>query len=205
MSLHRSVIAIVAAALIPAAAGLLPAARADVVWNEGINGDLSSNPLTPTAVTFAPGDNTIIGTVSEPGGDLRDYLTFTLAPGQFLTALTLDAFSPDGASFQGINAGNTSFIPSGGTAGNFLGLEFVTNSFIGMDMLPLLADGVYGSTGFSIPLGPGTYSYVFQEVTPGESRSYSLTFSVVPEPSAGLASALVAGLLFATGRRRTRR
>jgi hypothetical protein len=177
--------------------------RADIVWNEPVNGDLSSVPGSPTAVSFLNGSNTIIGTLSEPNGDLRDYLTFTIGPDQFLTGLFLDAYVADGVGFQGINSGNTSFIPEAGTAGSFLGLEFVFSDFIGTDMLPLLADSAasYGSIGFTVPLGPGTYSYVIQEITPGQSTSYQLSFNVVPEPtSAGFFC--VAGLLLSIRRRR---
>ena len=164
---------------------------ADIVWNEADDGDLSSNPANPTPVNFGVGANTIIGSLSEPNGDPRDYMTFTIGPNQALVSMLLDAASPEGVSFHGINAGNTSFIPGEDPSSNFLGLEFVFayDGFIGLDLLPDLAAGSYGSTGFSIPLGPGTYSYLIQELTPGESRNYQITFNVVPEPSS-------AGMLF---------
>ncbi|HMO16023.1 MAG TPA: PEP-CTERM sorting domain-containing protein [Pirellulaceae bacterium] len=175
--------------------------HADIVWDESVNGDLSGDPLGPTPLTYGIGANTIIASVSEPDGDLRDYITFSIGPNQFLTSLTLDAFSPNGFSFQGINAGNTSYIPDFGTAGNFLGLDFVSDSMVGTNMLLGLSLGDYGSIGFAIPLGEGTYSYVFQELTPGESRNYQITFHVVPEPaSAGLSC--LAGLFLLTRRRR---
>lgn len=175
--------------------------QADVVWNETVNGDLSSNSATPTALSFLNGNNTVIGSLSEPTGDLRDYMTFTIGPNQSMTGLILDSYVAATAGFQGINTGNTSFIPDTSTAGSFLGLEFVLAGFAGTDMLPLLAVGSYGSTGFTIPLGPGTYSYVIQEVTGGQSASYQLSFVVVPEPSsAGLCG--LAGLLGGTRRRR---
>ncbi len=174
---------------------------ADVVWNEANDGDLSSDPNSPTALNFANGVNTVIGTLSVPAGDLRDYMTFTIGPNQSLTGLNLDIFDADGAGFQAINSGNTSFIPGDDPSENFLGLEFTLVDFVGLDMLPFLAIGQYGSTGFTIPLGPGTYSYLIQEVTPGQSTSYQLSFSVVPEPSsAGLLC--LAGLLLNTRRRR---
>jgi hypothetical protein len=175
--------------------------QADVVWNEAVDGDLSSNPATPTFVGFNVGANTIIGSLSEPDGDEQDFLTFTLGPNQFLTGLTLDAFSPEGVSFQGINSGTTSFNPEFATAGNFLGLEFVTHEMLGTDMLPLLAAGGYGSIGFTIPLGPGNYSYVIQELTPGEFRNYQITFHVIPEPSS-VGLFCLAGLLLSTRRGR---
>jgi len=158
--------------------------QADVVWNEAVDGDLSDDPSAPTPLTFTRGANTIIGSLfAEPGDDLRDYITFTINPNQFLTAIILDAYSPAGVSFHGINSGSTSFIPDFGTADQFLGLEFLDEGMLGTDLMPALAAGQWGSIGFTIPLGPGTYSYVIQEITPGETRDYQLTFQVVPEPS----------------------
>lgn len=168
---------------------------ADVVWDESINGDLSDNPSAPTPISFNTGLNTVIGSLSEPDGDLRDYLTFTLGPNQFLTGLFLDVFTPNGVSFHAFNAGNQGFIPGEDPADNFLGLELISQIMVGMDLLPDLAAGNFGSTGFSIPLGPGSYTYLIQELTPDEFRSYQITFVVVPEPSGiaflGLGSLLV--------------
>lgn len=159
--------------------------RASIIWDETADGDLSSDPASPTPLNFGVGANTVLGALSEPNGDLRDYLTFTIGPNQALVSMFLDAASPDGVSFHAINSGNTGFIPGNDPSSNFLGLEFVYafDGFIGMDLLPDLAAGSFGSTGFSIPLGPGTYTYLIQELTPGESRSYQITFNVVPEPS----------------------
>lgn len=176
--------------------------RADIVWDEAINGDLSSDPEIPTPLTFTKGLNTMRGSLSEPDGDLRDYVTFTIGPNQFLNAIFLDAFTPEGISFQALNEGNTSFIPDFGTAGNFLGLDVVSHEMVGTDMMPGLAAAQFGNIGFSIPLGPGTYTYLIQEVTPGESRDYQISFQVIPEPS----SAGLFGLLgLATFLRRVRR
>jgi hypothetical protein len=169
---------------------------ADVVWDESVQGDLSSLPASPTAVSFVNGANTVIGSLSEPDGDLRDYLTFTLGPNQALTGMTLDVFTPNGVSFHAFNSGSTSFIPGDDPSSNFLGLEFVFDGLVGFDLLPDLAAGAFGSTGFTVPLGPGTYSYLIQEITPGESRAYQITFNVVPEPSSvsllGLSALLLA-------------
>jgi hypothetical protein len=118
-----------------------------------------------------------------------------------LTGLFLDAYVADGVGFQGINSGNTSFIPDFNTTGNFLGLEFVFVDFVGTDMLPALADPEFGNIGFTVPLGPGTYSYVIQEITGGQSTSYQLSFNVVPEPTCTVLFC-VAGLLSSIRRRR---
>jgi hypothetical protein len=177
--------------------------QAGIIWNESLNGDLSSNPGAPTALNFTNGGNTVIGTLSQPAGDLRDYMTFTIGPNQFLTGLTLDSYVADGAGFQGFNAGNTSFVPGVDPSSNFLGLEFVIVDFVGTDMLPLLADtsSGYGHVGFTIPLGQGTYSYLIQEITTGQSTAYQMTFSVVPEPSAIGLCCLTAALSFVRRRR----
>jgi hypothetical protein len=183
--MHRALrptgVALVTALLIASLAATCPA-RAAVVWNEAVAGELSSDPLAPTVVGFSSGANVVSGSLSQPGGDLRDFLTFTLGPDQFLTGLVLDALVADGAGFQGINSGSASFVPDTDTAGNFLGLEFVDGTSVGVDMLPALASGLFGSTGFSVPLGPGTYTYLIQEVTPGQASAYQISFQVVPEP-----------------------
>jgi hypothetical protein len=183
--MHRALrptgVALVTVLLSGSLAATCPA-RAAVVWNEAVAGDLSSDPLAPTVVGFSSGVNVVSGSLSQPGGDLRDFLTFTLGPDQFLTGLVLDALVADGAGFQGINSGSASFVPDADTAGSFLGLEFVDGTSVGVDMLPALASGLFGSTGFSVPLGPGTYTYLIQEVTPGQASAYQLSFQVVPEP-----------------------
>lgn len=69
-------------------------------------------------------------------------------------------------------------------------------------MLPLLAAGNFGSTGFSTPLGPGTYTYLIQEVSPEQFRDYTLTFNVVPEPSSIALVSLVGVLFFVRRARR---
>lgn len=114
---------------------LLPPARAAIVWSETINGDLSSNPAAPTQILFQPGSNIVDGIVFT-GPDTRDYMTFTIAPGQSLVSLRplayddLDTETPDDGNtgFHAINLGATSFIPDEGTIGNFLGGNHLTPS-----------------------------------------------------------------------------
>ena len=169
-----------------------------VCWaahDESIDGDLSTDPNNPTALTFSQGSNVISGTVQAPG-DTRDYLTFTIAADQALPRLLLlnytDVSSGGGGDrgFQAIIAGSKSFIPSGGTIGSFLAGAHLDPLPAGTDILPTLATAPQGGTGFSVPLGPGTYTYHVQQ-TGAELTAYSLEFVVVPEPATTL---LVAGL-----------
>lgn len=165
----------------------LPAAVA--TFNEAGLGDFSSAPGTPTALNFVVGDNQLIGSVST-GSDTRDYITFTIAPGTQLTQLLVNEYDNpaiggvlDGnRGFHAIIAGATSFIPNGGNIGSFLGSNhFDPPGAAGADYLPVLAAAPTGGTGFSVPLGPGTYTYLIQQTGP-EVSNYELSFTIVPEP-----------------------
>jgi hypothetical protein len=156
-------------------------AAAAVVHDEGSDGDLSSNELNPTALVFAVGGNTVIGAVSNVAGVDRDFVTFTIALGQSLTALNLLAYSPDNLGFAAFNAGTTSYIPSGTTAGNFLAGIHPSGTNVGTDLLPLFVSS--SVTGNSLPapsLGPGDYCFMIQQTSP-ITTSYSLEF-VVQQP-----------------------
>jgi PEP-CTERM motif len=162
--------------------------RAAIVWAENINGDLSSDPAAPTPITFQLGSNIINGTVFT-GTDTRDYITFTIGAGFQLTSLRLLVYDDLGTGtpndgntgFHAINLGATSFIPSVLTADQFLGGDHL-NPPVGVDLLPTLASAPLAGTGFTVPLGPGTYSYLVQQTGP-QVTGYSLEFDVVPEPS----------------------
>lgn len=167
---------------------LLPLARAAIVWSEAINGDLSSNPAAPTPILFQPGSNILDGIVFT-GPDTRDYITFTIAPGQSLVSLRLLVYddleteTPDDGNtgFHAINLGATSFIPDESTIGSFLGGNHLSTP-VDTDLLPLLAAAPLGGSGFEIPLGPGTYSFLVQQTGP-QQTGYSIEFNVTPEPS----------------------
>ena len=168
-------------------ASVSPAA-AVVIHNEAVQGDLSSNPAAPTPLVFLPGGNTIIGTVRDsgaPSGD-RDFITFTIAPGQTLTALNLLAYSPTNLSFAAFNEGSTSYVPSVSTEGNFLSGIHISGADLGTNLLVQFVVNSQVSNSLPAPMLPsGTYSFVIQQ-TSLVTTSYSLEFVVeAPVPADG--------------------
>ncbi|MEM7465501.1 MAG: hypothetical protein AAF387_01310 [Pseudomonadota bacterium] len=173
-------------------------ANATTVWDENLNGDLSTDPLTPTEISLSNGANGISGSV-QATGDTRDFFTFTLLSGQQLIGIDLVNYTdlntsgPGNRGFHAIIDGPTSFIPSGGTAGNFLGGDHLEAG--DGDLLAALAAAPLAGTGFAAPLGPGTYTYLVQQTGP-QLTGYELNFQVVPLPASVWLFMTAAGLIF---------
>lgn len=168
------------------------------IWNESLDGDLSSVAGAPTALSIGLGSSTITGSVSAGGGDTRDFITFTIGSGQQLAGLLLQQWEdgtvggPANTGFHAINLGATSFVPGPATIGSFLGAAHIDFAPAGTDLLPGLGAGGLGALGFTAPLGAGTYSYVIQQ-TGGQLNRYALEFIVTPEPSTAVLLALGLG------------
>jgi len=175
------------------AAMAVPASAA-VIWNEGLNGDLSSNEAAPTSISFGIGSNQILGSVNGNPVD-RDYITFTIGPGQTLAHVNLIAFSPDNIAFTAFNSGSTSFIPSGSTNGSFLSGIHITAADVGSDLMPFYDTRNVTTNSLSSPsLGPGTYCWMIQQ-TSAVLQSYTVDFVVngalqVDEKTWGMIKAL---------------
>ncbi len=174
--------------------------------DEAVDGDLSGNPAAPTPLAVVPGSNVVKGTVVDPA-DTRDYLTFTIPAGGSLSALILleyiDIPSGDNGDigYHAIDAGPTSVIPSTGTMNAFLGGSHTASFPAPWDLLPALSLAQSNGTGFSLPLGPGTYTYVMQQ-TADETIGYTYDFIIDDSwTDEGCALSGVAGdpLLDATG------
>jgi hypothetical protein len=158
------------------AAMAVPAGAA-VIWNEGVNGDLSSSEAAPTAISFGVGSNTIIGSVSGSPLD-RDYITFTIGAGQTLSHVNLIALSPDNLSFTAFNSGSTSFIPSGATNGSFLSGIHISAADVGFDLMPFYDTRNVTTNSLPSPsLGPGTYCWMIQQTSP-VLESYTVDFVI---------------------------
>ncbi|HKW15570.1 MAG TPA: hypothetical protein VJS69_13875 [Candidatus Krumholzibacteria bacterium] len=154
---------------VPAAAG--------TVWDEGTDGDLATDPATPTPITFATGTNTIIGTVTGTPVD-RDYITFTIAPGTVLAHLNLITWDPDDFGFMAFNAGATGLVPSGATNASFLSGIHLNGADVGQDLMVFFATRKVTTNGLPQPqLGPGTYTWIVQQLGPF-IESYQVDFVI---------------------------
>jgi hypothetical protein len=177
----------VIATLVLTALLALPAGAA-VVHDESVNGDLSSDPATPTALNFAIGSNTIIGTCGNVGTppDIRDYITFAIEPGENLTHLNLLAYAPDNLGFCAFNSGVTSFIPSAATDLNFLCGIHPSGEHVGQNLMPLFVTESVTQNSLSEPvLPPGNYCFLIQQTSP-LTTFYTLEFGVDrPVPATG--------------------
>lgn len=176
---------------------------AATLWNEAVSGDLSGNHLAPTPVTFTSGTNTLMGSMGDAPADGipldRDIFTFTIAPGFQLNAIDVIAYSPLSQPFYAIAPGTSISItdPSGHLANTLVtGLN---------DLLFQMAGGSFsGGTGISSPLGPGTYTAWFQEVSAVVTYQMDYQVAAVPEPSHGmLLLSGIGGLLIRRSRRMT--
>jgi hypothetical protein len=172
---------------------LTTAARAAVVWNESVNGNLSSDQTHPTSLSVTAGTNSLVGTIG--AGNMQDWLTITIPQGEQLSSLILAAFqSTDKQGFMGVQAG-TSFVGNSQTATPYLGYvhygtsatngSIPATNLVGQDLLPLMGNTTLaaGSQGFTPPLGPGSYTFLIQQS--GASTSYQFDFNIspVPEPA----------------------
>lgn len=164
---------------------IAPAAMADVIYDEALDGELSDDALAPTSIAaFSIGSNRMIGQLNESGFD-PDFWTVVVAPGQRLQQIILVDYLEDQFSFLGIEAGNQITDTSGGA--NLMGgvlFGSLDGTTVGDDLLDDLAAGSVAGSGFSTPLGPGTYTFWMQEGTSsGMTIDYELDFVIgVPEP-----------------------
>jgi MYXO-CTERM domain-containing protein len=175
-------------------------ARADVVWYEVVNGDLSNDPSAPTPITLALGTNTVIAAVNADS-DPQDWMAITIPAGYQLSAMVLgDYDSLDHVAFTGFQAGPT-FVGDPVYPPSYMGYTHFGTDVIGEDLLALMSDPANdpGAQGFTPPLASGVYTFFVQQL--GQDSLYQFDFEVtaVPGPG-GLALAGVVGL--GVGRRR---
>jgi hypothetical protein len=178
---------------------LAPLASAQVAWDEGVNGDLSNDPLMPSSVALAVGTSSLFATTG--GNDREDFLTITVPDGAQLAQLNLVAYaSDDTTAFLGLQAGSTITVDiANPNPADLLGWShFGTGpNNVGTDILDDVGAGA-GAIGFTPPLPSGTYTLWLQQG--GLPTTYQFDFVVVPTPGS-LALLGVAGLVGVRRRR----
>ena len=149
-------------------------------------GGFSSNGLSPTVLTFSVGSNQIFGSNGTGATSVRDYVNFTVPSGLFLTAINMLDTTPLGnLGFIGIEAGNRLTLPTNTTtADGLLGWRHYVPTDRNTDILPLMAVPANGSSGFTPPLSPGSYTLWIQDSSPGTfNYGFDVQLSPVPEPA----------------------
>jgi hypothetical protein len=189
-------------------------------YDEGVSGDLSNDPAAPTPLTLTPGSNSIIGTVAgfpEFGGtDPQDWVSITIPAGFVMTSYVNAVYnSPDPQGFTGFQFGS-SFSGDQFAAGSYAGYAHfgtaaqnpdgnpTSSSTVGVNLLPLMADPSFapGATGFTPPLGAGTYTFLIQQGDPSTTGyQFDMTLRAVPEPGSSLCLLAMGGLAILALRR----
>ena len=77
-------------------------------------------------------------------------------------------------------------------------------SLVGQNLLPIMADPTQdpGASGFTPPLGPGTYTFLFQQLGAATNYEFDFTVTAVPEPGSLLLSGCAALAAFSRWLRR---
>lgn len=152
-----------------------------VMWNESVNGDLSNNRLTPTALSAVIGSNTVRATTQ---GSDREYFRITVAAGQELYDMWHSEYiSQDFTMFMAVQRGSTfTETASNPNPVNMLGYTHMGDSTVGISIFNLMGAGA-GATGFSGPLQAGTYTFWAQQQ--GSASTWTVDYRVraVPEPA----------------------
>ena len=163
--------------------GLLVAA---VVWDEAIDGSLSTDRQTPTDFgSLSVGSNDAIGTT---GSGISKFFTFNIGANEELSALIVEDWdSADDLGFLGIVTGDTFTVdPANPNVTDLLGYVHYGELDVNQDILPSMGQGP-GSQGFTPPLGPGDYSFWVRQGG-ADPATWDLNFVVttpIPEPTAG--------------------
>lgn len=140
----------------------------------------ANDPLAPTPLLFAAGNNTVAGQVAAPR-NTRDFFRFTVPEGTRLTGIYLEKWTAeaDNLGYMHIDSGTATVVPSAATIAEFLGGIHVSRGLFGPadNLLSALAAAPQGGTGFSTPLPAGDYVFNVQQTGPQES-AYTLRFVI---------------------------
>jgi hypothetical protein len=158
-------------------------AKATILYDEGVDGDLSGNRAAPTALTLSLGTNSVIATSDI---DDREYVTLSVPEGMQLDAIILASYvSLDDTAFIAVQQGTTFTEPPGSAnVANLLGYAHFGPGpgNVGTDVLDDMGLGA-GAIGFIPPLVSDDYTYWMQEHSEN-AATYQFDFivSAVPSP-----------------------
>lgn len=188
--------------ILSAAALAASPVTAQIIHNEAVDGDLSDDNLAPTFLAVSAGSNTVTGsTTGNPNLD-RDIFTIEVAAGFELAAVILTTYdTTEDQSFFAVEAGNqitATFSPDALLGSALVGAEIGGSQ--GDDVLDDLGFAIFGGSGFTGTLGPGAYTFWFQETAAPVNYAFTFVIRVVPTP--GVAATLGLAGLFAARRRR---
>jgi len=179
-SLFSSAIAVATAIALASGA---QTARAVIMHDESVHGDISNDRLNPTHHTLLLNANSLIAT--SIAGD-REYIRLSVPAGLSLSAINVVSWqSVDLLGFIGVQSGTTFTEPPTGTnVANILGYGHFGPGAgnVGLDILPEISAGP-GAIGFTPPLVAGEYTFWIQQTGP-DPATYQLDFITTPEPSA---------------------
>jgi hypothetical protein len=158
------------------------------IYDEAISGDLSNSGGAPTVLTAADGSNQLFGTTGRGGSGVdRDYFTLTVPAGSELTSINVLPGTTAGGpvSFIGMEAGKQVTLPtSPSDATGLLGWHHYGPADINTDILDDMSIPADGSSGFTPPLGSGSYSFWVQDFGSG-IFNYGFDFALAPVPETG--------------------
>jgi MYXO-CTERM domain-containing protein len=175
------------------------AVMADIVWDESVDGSLSTDRFSTTDLgALSIGSNDVIGTTVS---GISKFFTITIAEGTELSALIVEGWeSADDIGFLGVVDGDWFDVdPANPDVTQLLGYAHYGELDLGQDILPTIGTGP-GSQGFTGPLGPGDYSFWVRQGG-ADAATWDLNFVVTPAP--GALALLGLGGLFGTSRRRS--
>jgi hypothetical protein len=180
-----------------------------------VAGDLSGDRNAPTrwvldhaSTGSVPGSNVLTGITGRIGGVVdRDYLHVVVPDGHEWVALRVGNQTTvgGGGSFIGLAAGPVMPVaPDAADGSGLMGFRVYTQADRNTDILPAMAGGGGGASGFTVPLPAGDYAVWIQELAPGAyGYRFNFVLAPVPEPATGLLAAVgLAGLVAILRRRR---
>jgi len=169
--------------------------HADTIYTESVNGELSNDGLIPTTITVGAGSNFISGTTGA-GPNFRDYFTISVTSGlRFVSLIELGGTQAGNLGFLGLQSGPQVTLPTNTpNAAGLLGWVHYAPTSSDIDVLPAMAIPANGSSGFTLPLGPGNYSFWLQDSSPG-TFDYSFNIVLAPVPEVSTAALTIVGVL----------